>query len=79
MPTSTSMVMVSFLAWQFVKLQAPPCSGSEGEVPPFLRSKPVSSLLILEAWRRAHCGPIQPRTLSVTSSGASSSASESGS
>ena len=37
-----------------MKLQAPPCSGSEGEeVPPSLRSKPVSSPFILEAWRRA--------------------------
>ena len=53
MPMSTSMVMASILARQFVKLQAPPFSGSEGgEVPPSLRSKPVSSTLILEAWRR---------------------------
>ena len=54
MPASTSRVMDSILARQFVKLQAPPCSGNEGgEVPPSLRSKPVSSPLILEAWRRA--------------------------
>ena len=54
MPASTSRVMASILARQFVKLQAPPCSGREGgEVPPSLRSKPVSSPLILEAWRRA--------------------------
>ena len=46
--------MASILARQFVKLHAPHCPGSGGgRILPALRPKPVSTPLILDAWRRA--------------------------
>ena len=57
MPTSTSMMMASILAQQFVKLQAPPCSGSEGGVVPLTpRSTLVSYGWALPPTDMHQCG-----------------------